>query len=130
MKTNNNEITAQDLRLGNYVQFGTLRRKVILIQSQSVLFGTEDNNFSVPYSELKPIPLTKEIMQKCGFIQVTDSKWLHKDLERLQAVVYVGRILNGIFGKKKNCLDICCVYLHVLQNYFFDLTGEELNVKL
>ena len=73
---------------------------------------------------LQPIPLTPEILEKCGFIMVKEDFWqklnvtiiLTKDGNNL-CFVYVEEILNAPKS------------LHQLQNLYFALTGEELTFK-
>jgi hypothetical protein len=83
---------------------------------------------TAPYSEFNPIPLTEEILLKCGFEHITEGL-RYADKNHL--------IVNG----DKDWLfmpfctnDIDCYipikYLHQLQNLYFALTGEELEFKL
>jgi len=77
----------------------------------------------VLYEHLAGIPLTEEILLKCGLhpkvnyikgLQICDGKAFFSDNE---------------FGHKQED-EIECKYLHQLQNLYFALTGEELNVEL
>lgn len=74
-----------------------------------------------------PIPLTPEVLEKCGF-DYTES--LHRlgeleigyDNEDFMLMQYSLRYKKAIILKVK--------YLHQLQNLYFALTGEELTINL
>lgn len=76
---------------------------------------------------LEPIPLTEEILLKCGFEKLK--------YERYKLVVkgfsiefeLTGKYMFGCFLEMVG-LDI--QYLHELQNLYFVLTGKELEIKL
>jgi hypothetical protein len=105
------------------------------------IFGTGDKPISrilnakltyedlAKYKDFDPIPLTEEILLKCGFIKSTlvEGCYFHNQKERLyisianQHAIHFGNI-NGVL--------VMIDYLHQLQNLYFALTGEELNIEL
>ncbi len=117
-------IKANELRIGNYYdQFGNIHQVNGHIISE---LG------KAPIGQLwcKPIPLTEEILLKCGFVE--KKKWFYKEKfllgymttdENLQAEWKFG----GVEGTW-NLLNI--KYVHQLQNLYFALTGEELTINL
>lgn len=72
------------------------------------------------YEDYEPIPLTEEILLKCGF-------------EKLGLIKYE---LNGVVLNIKwssyfiHRFDTEIKHLHQLQNLYFALKGEELKIKL
>lgn len=145
----------RELRLGNWV-FSKETQKPQLITGL-----TEENPFIdaitfdyITYDEIEPIPLTEEILLKCGFEWFKPFKcYSHKQLN-----IYIG--LNT---KKSECYALHCLniddyngvkktkydgklyltseaeylvsetpieYLHQLQNLYFALTGQELEVNI
>lgn len=85
--------------------------------------------------KLSPIPLTPEILEKCGFKkngtfdkQFNNGNQIEIDLsDEYKGEVWLGgsdSCTNGM-GFVANCQ-----YLHQLQNLYFALTGEELTVNL
>lgn len=84
-----------------------------------------------------PIPLTEEILLKCGFFKCEDF-----DEGGLIDYRYELHLFNGSISFTSNWNTEDCIYvnlnqcgadvfyLHQLQNLYFALTGEELNVKL
>jgi len=84
------------------------------------------------YEFMHPIPLTPEILEKCGFephynvnSDQDEVEWLAHS--KLDYVTYKdGKFDMGYgFGSLDHIQ-----YLHQLQNLFFSMTGEELEVKL
>lgn len=117
---------ASELRLGNYVYDnlgGLLKIKGISTESD--------------LRHIKPIPLTEEILLKCGFVK--DEEY---DEGGLIDFRYELNLLNKSISFTSNwntedCFYVnltqCGVdvfYLHQLQNLYFALTGEELTINL
>jgi hypothetical protein len=112
-------IKSTDLRIGNWYvnQWGEY------LQVDPDLFGA-DNLESYPI----PIPLTPEILEKCGFDNddndflktIDDRSSLHINLEKKRTLI---ESYDGIV-KLKNIN-----YLHRLQNLYYSLTNEELEFK-
>lgn len=116
-------IVAKDLRIGNWVLFPPKDiRKV-----EGWMFIQECKN-------MQPIPLTEEILLKCGFSRVTG---IHKRyikeygafwfeiLEQAKENVW-HLMLSTNDGMTLTGLGIY-YFIHQLQNLYFALTGEELN---
>jgi hypothetical protein len=109
-------IKANELRIGNWVE---TFEGVIQIQNG---WEIDEGN------ECQPIQLTEEWLLKFGFNKVSDiwefwknSGWdlrQHK-LENKWWLFYIGQDLD--------CVRID--YVHQLQNLYFALTGEELEIK-
>jgi len=78
-----------------------------------------------PLEEFEPILLTPDILEKCGFenIDANDQYSSYKK-ESLTIRIMAG---NSTRAKISDC-EFVCQYLHQLQNLYFDLTGEELEV--
>jgi hypothetical protein len=78
---------------------------------------------------IKPIPLTAEILIKCGFRQILDNYLFEKVInETLTLNVYK----EGISLHSKGCnfeITLPVFHLHRLQNLWFELTNTELEYK-
>ncbi len=82
------------------------------------------------YSKLAdPIPLTEDILLKCG-AKLEDSEWQIKYADT--AFIFEGSLGRGFYytGGEGCKLSVLFYNLHELQNIFFALTGEELNIEL
>lgn len=109
-------IQANELRIGNWLLFTD--------------FPVYNNPVQVRQGELKqewldwfakPIPLTPEILEKCGFENWDKNKYSN-DILCLT--------INGEgFLYLANQRHVNIFYLHQLQNLYFALTGEELTFK-
>lgn len=135
-------MNVQELRIGNLVTLGSHNedfQKVEGLTWDMVKLPDSTNNLWIHKSMIYGIPLTPEILEMSGF-----ENW-GKFYKHLPFTVYA--IHNAIDGtstfevqefrdKYHPSIDraACCwsefKYLHQLQNLYFALTGNELEVKL
>jgi len=142
-------MNAKELRIGNLVTLDnrfshpSIKGVALKVAGTSMFNNTDkgsiylnhlknEDNIVIPafaqYEEyVKPIPLTEEILLKCGLVK-SDENFLLGCYElisiRHDSVwdVWVVWLKNGVIAKFK--------YLHQLQNFYNALTGEELTIKL
>jgi hypothetical protein len=104
---------AKQLRIGNYVKFGKLFKKVVEIAEEGFYILDKDGTtLKNTWADLQPIPLTQEWLMKFGFDEkepVLISSWKFSPF------------CETIITK--------CEYVHQLQNLYFALTGKELVVS-
>jgi len=123
-------LQANELRIGNLLMYGNRMAVVSAIfKSHFRCESLEQIDFGNSLqSNFQPIPLTPEILEKCGFDNddndflntIDERSSLHINLEKQRTLIesYDGIIkLNNI------------KHLHQLQNLYFALTGEELEYK-
>ena len=128
-------IQENELRIGNVIEANTPPMIVQAINKDSVelyMPGSEADNFEEDLEKCNGIPLTPEILEKCGF--EWDIFWQRFADKRgryyLQEANDSGyNIFNGKWKQQINWMK-SLEYLHQLQNLYFALTGEELTVKL
>jgi hypothetical protein len=83
--------------------------------------------------DISPVKITIQLLQKLGFKKDSKYDWIieHKDFEVLVYHCPYGEDIHNGEGcfmfKGGNCIDF--KYLHQLQNLYFALTGEELEIK-
>lgn len=123
-------INANELRIGNWVQ---LEEDGEILQIKiSALAATE--------IFVDPIPLTPEILEKCGFEICGDFDnnsvdfWTTKDNFRIQFSNYTNAGSYFVYwwetpSTVKNQKDVKVSSLHQLQNLYFALTGNEIEYK-
>jgi hypothetical protein len=132
-----------ELRIGNWVLakplFGNNKKfEHLLVASPNEIFRCYNNS-----KDFHPIPLTTEILEKCGF-----KKWGRDDMPRTLSYELGSmqifpsntfcdfdgygflhyKLPNPIDGKDESAR-FKFKHLHQLQNLYYALTGEELNYQ-
>jgi len=124
---------ANELRIGNYVYCNFTTNQPDKIDTIDLvdfdIINTKDGNME----NYKPIPLTEEILLKCGFDRDRDGWYLSAEYKLYNPLnpmgmpsgkYYIMTFHDKIIAVKAT------IYLHQLQNLYFALTGNELTVSL
>jgi len=124
-------IASNELRKGNYLNVHVAGAfKVKEIKEFDVVFeGIEDKGF-YDYSILHPIELSPEVLEKFGFekyIEKPIGYW--KELDHFKSGEFHLQYEKEFTIKHKSTGPVI-KYLHQLQNIYFCLCGEELQVNL
>lgn len=125
---------ATELRIGNWVYNSTTRNNMQVYPMMiPQLCNIEKEYGSLKDSNIKPIPLTEEMLLKCGFDKDGDYEYF-----------FVGEFTNYILEEQSKggymlgvnqgcCTNFFCwdiKYLHQLQNLYFALCEKELEVSI
>lgn len=134
-------IQANELRIGNWVyvlykefpldqdHYDKKACPVTRIRSNGFIEVAILTQHDYHVSKIEGIPLTPEILEKAGF-EISD--WLRTGVKNIYYKEGMGEFLTYEY-------DGCCVYqlnkkviqyVHQLQNLYFALTGEELEIDL
>jgi hypothetical protein len=114
-------IDAKDLMIGNWVSLDGNYSRVEFIEPEEIN-GNE---------RLDPIPLTQDILYKCGFdkspqiISIYEQGLLRLWLGHNGCIAY---LIDKNSRESHYIKDV--QHLHALQNLYFALTGENLNIQL
>lgn len=115
-------IKANELRLGNWVDLFDSETGHNFVQATYSLLNAE--NF------IDPIPLTPEILERCGFnfdeVQMNIPGHDYEFVFDKDGLKYGYHGEDGFIRETRQPM----LYLHQLQNLYFALTGEELEIKL
>lgn len=114
---------ASELRIGNYLQFNPITVTSIGVYSNGISKITPLGIHNIDTGVLKPTPitLTEEWLEKFGFVnEYGDGVGTFYENEKFGV-----RKIDGIFEDYYYGIKI--QYVHQLQNFYFALTGEELN---
>ena len=79
-----------------------------------------------PLEEFEPIPLTDDILEKCGF-EKNDANDQYRSYRKEPITIRI--LADNSIRANIGVGEFACQYLHQLQNLYFDLTGEELEVR-
>ena len=124
-------IDPKELRVGNLLHYTNEEGWTHVVEVVTVgkyFFYAEGDEIYPPLKCItySPIPLTPEILGKCGFVDGIIKLPFGKKL-------CIGSANNGTciayFGEQSETLSRYCEHVHQLQNLFFTLTGEELEIK-
>ena len=123
---------ADDLRIGNWVK--DIKKGYVSIHGIEPNWDEVWLNYchgSGIYKkriiEIEPIPLTEELLKKCGFdLVVKEGNQGEFRVYQLNEITY--NTNHGWWWKHH--LTVQPKYIHELQNLFFALTGEELEINL
>lgn len=126
---------ANELRIGNYLYNGqgyVVVDEIYLNEIKVTIL--EDSPAMFEECEIQPIPLTEEWLEKFGFRKIADYSFCLDEFLTLE-------VEDGDY--ENLCLDVyienattvhpvyitCLSYTHQLQNLYFALKGEELEIK-
>jgi hypothetical protein len=141
---------ANELRIGNWVDVNGKPCKVASISDDGINYTDETDhyedesyNYILWYSIFDPILLTPEILEKAGAIRIT---WENEDFPSRYELslglsegidIWYDSYFDDFFlrsygndGYDPIIEKIKFYSLHQLQNIFYALTGEELEIKL
>ena len=132
-------INETELRLGNYV-LQKVNTRIIPVKFNYDHFLLLQNGSA---KDFYPVVLKAEVLEKIGFLENKDYPLLPDAREFILVLPVIGNNKNEIRAYIKNnkeCFGRATVnslpvsnnfyHLHQLQNLFFTLTGEELDVKM
>lgn len=126
------ELQSKDFRIGNFVERKETSEviKIISISQNAV----RTNRGTLPYNCLHPIPLTEEWLVKFGFERTEDEihgeiTWdYQRDIDSHECWAEWNE-RGQLEGVIVDCVNRLIKYVHELQNLYFALTGEELELK-
>lgn len=144
MKNNFEAMKIQELRIGNKVSFKDTVVEIAGVSGIAYSFNAIDVTIfrggKTEMHDLKtlsPIPLTEEILLKCGFerrgvylgIAHVDTVYWYSPENQILYIEYTDSPFLEDEGTRYP-VSSPIKHLHTLMNAIFDLTGEELEVKL
>ena len=106
-----------DIRLGNYYDHNG--------EYKQVTPNTILEVWEAERSWCKPIPLTEDILLKCGFEL---DEYLYLKISEYLSIIWIGYLSLEVNGNIISIGD--SPFLHQLQNLYFALTNTELTIKL
>jgi len=126
---------AKELRIGNVVLLDTghvlpAPHRIVALDIVDIFKGLPTN------ITIEPIPLTPEVLQKCGFKSNSRCWFLQfkREHDIIDCAVWVSRLEEDPIGMYCFGFDSAMhsvpmnniYYLHQVQNMYFAITGEEL----
>jgi hypothetical protein len=126
-------IKKTELRIGNYIDYERTTHVVTRLLAHHVSHdwykSIGEDAYDTSYDSINPIPLTPEILEKCGFKRMS-SDWRWKGIffiyYKANEEVWECVIEESYASKAITTIK----YLHQLQNLYFALTNKELIINL
>ena len=132
-------MNANELRIGNWVEANSPMMQVKEITEHTVglyMPGSEADPFLYDIEEIRPIKLSPEILEKCGFVLNRNNE-LSIEINDIASHLELMRGVDGFYypaftqtpqGDEERTVYFNRINsLHQLQNLYFSLCGEELN---
>ena len=135
-------MTASELKIGNWVEANTPPMIVKVISESTVALympGSEADNFHFDIEDLRPIPLSESILEKCGFeLSLITNDWFIDLQTHYLSLIFSGdqwypqyHQLVEMSHEREQIVGLNFIqHLHQLQNLFWCLCGKELNVNI
>lgn len=129
---------SNQFRIGNIVghKFTDSWKPIDKIQKTSVGTGM----VSIPYEDIRLIPLTEKWLEKLGFKEQSKSEWTKEIISKdhCKQIFMVSDLCTFSADKiydlpddpEMYIIQQDCEYVHQLQNYYYTFTGEELEIPL
>jgi len=106
----------------------------IIYRNGSFKCSLEEDELESDLIQIKPIPLTEEILLKCGFKKDLDGSFQKNDVSIFLDKRFKTNLYLQTNDSNRNFIwfgyECKIQHLHQLQNLYFALTGEELNIEL
>lgn len=124
---------AKELRQGNYVfyndkELGEVSGTLTRMFKDNEVFINDRIDISYNETNISPIPLTEDWLVKFGYAQNKTVADMFEDETRLN-IWRSPHDFNGFIADWDALTLRAIEYVHQLQNLYFALTGEELNLK-
>jgi len=124
-----------EFRIGNYVflhknsigKVTAIEQHLILINQYYVKIN-DTNDIYYQANQIKPIPLNEELLLKCGFVKLGDLDFFY--ILEYEMNFKISSDLKMIAWYNLQLHNVKIEYLHQLQNLYFALTNNELNIEL
>jgi hypothetical protein len=122
---------ATELRIGNLVYYNGILTKITPteITFQEYWQRNKGKNSLKPEESIQPIPLTEEILFRCGFEWCAEAFGYFDKLHAAYIWDNGDIEIHPFCTNDQDCW-VKIKYVHQLQNLYFALTGEELNIEL
>lgn len=128
-------VNLNELRRGNFVRDAVVNSRIIKVSEitpDHILHEGDESEEPFADDEIDGIPLTPEILEKCGFENpdILPDSFFGKETD-FELNIKDGKFMAFILmGSTEVSVDIEIKHLHQLQNLYFALTGTELEINL
>lgn len=119
---------AKELRIGNWINHPENYAIEVNSTTIDLMSALKNNRFN-------PVPLTEEILLKAGFEKKGWQQYLKMKISEYNSLWYFDGIISILCEGLRDYDDLVTIkleyeYLHQLQNLYYALTGEELEIDL
>ena len=126
------EAKEKQYRIGNLIKYDGRVFEIDSIAKEFPTLNTEEFGIGVvDWNNIKPIPLTKQLLLKCGFKHV-HTGWFEINSfgsEFMHFNVCASGAVSVDNGGDSEIVIADLKFIHQLQNLYFAITGKELELK-
>ena len=128
-------IAANELRIGNWVMYDNRLFQIEAISRSLPCLNTDEFGIGVvDWNNINPIPLTPEILEKCGFVRNNTAcyfglgnYYIHYQIKTSVVGIAIINDDDRLDADEELSVDLNIKHLHQLQNIYWCLTSTELN---
>ena len=132
-------IEPMELQLNNLVLYEGQEVAIRELWNTDAILGDKAWSYVAPYKDLEPIPLTPELLERCGWLRYNENTfWLGISTGNMQRIVVtftedfiIISFSDEYSGTQKAypLMGLMDIKFHTLQNLIKTLTGKELKIK-
>jgi len=126
-------IDPKELRIGNWAGY---EGEFFQVWSEITKYSVDLDNLTnrhikaAAYDEISPIPLTPWILERAGFEEWAEGNWRTKPLLNLGGWSKEFNYYLPYYNFSTYTGNVIIKHIHQLQNLYFALSGEELEISL
>lgn len=124
-------IDKKDLRIGNYIMYDNRYFQIYSISDEFPTLNTIEFGIGVvDWNNISPIPITEELLVKCGFEQDDELDYRFRLGIKHDPDFITYDLDDNMYSIHDSWINTTIKSLHQLQNLYYALTKQELTIEI